>query len=95
MSFEKDLVKMHEEDNNKHALQWFINDIKESKNKHCLDKEVVRQAIQGLKDKDHEALGWLVERLTPLGLQEVAVIMINKLGNNKNKCFPAFKEEIR
>ena len=26
-NFRKRLIKLHEEDNNKHALQWFLNDI--------------------------------------------------------------------
>ena len=35
MSFEKELIKLHEEDDNNHALQWFINDIIELKDKYC------------------------------------------------------------
>jgi hypothetical protein len=38
--FRKELIKMHEEDNYKHALQWFLNDIFESaKNNLINDKE--------------------------------------------------------
>lgn len=36
--FRKALIKMHEEDNNKHALQWFLNDIFEEYEKNVCKK---------------------------------------------------------
>ena len=45
-TFRKKLIKMHEVDNNKHALQWFLNDIFE------LAEILVEDSIKELENKN-------------------------------------------
>lgn len=49
--------------------------------------EEINNAVEGLKEDDDDALSWLMERLTPLGLQDAAIVMVNKIGANRKKWF--------
>ena len=52
-NFRTGIIRMHEIDDNKHALQWFINDIIELKDKYCLDNERVKEMIEKHTDIGH------------------------------------------
>lgn len=48
-NFRKKLIKMHEEDNNKHALQWFLNDIFEQVEINMVCKSKIKEVIDLLQ----------------------------------------------
>jgi len=47
--FRKKLIKMHEEDNNKHALQWFLNDIFEQAEINMICKSKIKEVVDLLQ----------------------------------------------
>lgn len=54
--FREALIKMHEEDDNTHALQWFLNDIFELAEENFVDKIKKKKRTKKMDEKEYQDL---------------------------------------
>jgi len=97
MSFDKfreELIRMHEEDNNKHALQWFLNDIFEQAEINMVCKSKIKEVIDLLQASrittftDEQRDDLLVKAMKILinEMKRDSIIEVKNATNKSKKC---------